>query len=110
MANPKNRHARTIRHIGSIANSSLRVADKAAAGFARWMTTDHSGLSKAMSQMPEMGFMDSIKYFITQMVFSLLSILLTGAIVYVGIAYGIPFLFDLAFSGQSPPPATHIQQ
>jgi len=118
MAIPKNRHARTIRHIGSnlgsnlgsIANSSLRVADKAAAGFARWMTTDHSGLSKAMSDMPEMGFIDSIKYFITQLIFSLLSIVITGAIVYVFIAYGIPLLFDILFSGQAPPPATHIQQ
>ena len=89
MAKPKNRHAHTIRHIESAANSSLRTADKAAAGFARWMVTDHSGLSKAMQEMPEMGFIDSIKYFITQMVFSLLTILLTGAIASVGIAYGV---------------------
>jgi len=35
--------------------------------------------------MPEMGFIDSIKYFITQLVFSFLTILLTAVIVYVGI-------------------------
>lgn len=99
MAKPaRSRHARNIE---SAANYTLQKADKAAVGFARWMTTDHSGFSKAMLEMPEMGIIDSIKYFIAQMIYGLISIVLTAAIAYVGIAYGIPLLFDILFSGQS---------
>lgn len=102
----RTRHARTLRNLESAANSTLRATDKAAAGFGRWMITDHSGLSKAMLDMPEMGFIDSISYFITQLIYGLLSIVITSAIVYVGIAYGIPLLFDIIFSGQSAPPVS----
>lgn len=101
MAKPaRTRHARNIE---SAANYTLRTSEKAAVGFARWMTTDHSGFSKAMLEMPEMGFIDGLKYFIAQMIYGLISIVLTAALFYLLIAYGIPLLFDILFSGQSPP-------
>ena len=38
-----------------------RTLDKTASGLLRWLTTDHSGISKMLVLMPDMGFWDSVK-------------------------------------------------
>ena len=54
---------RNIRSAGLYgANFAAKAAGKSAAGIFRWATTDHSGMTQAMINMPKMGFIDSIKY------------------------------------------------
>jgi hypothetical protein len=44
------------------AKFTARMAEKSATGLFRWVTTDHSGLTQAMINMPEMGMIDTLKY------------------------------------------------
>lgn len=57
---------RALRNLGSgvssAANSSASFIGKAAAGVAKWMATDHTGISDAFGRMPKMGFLDSLRY------------------------------------------------
>jgi len=87
-----------IRHLESAAKSSAPVIEKAAVGLFRWAATDHSGMSRSLANMPNMGFFRTLEYIIMQFVFAVLGAVLTGAIAYILIAYGIPLLFDLAFN------------
>ena len=76
-----------------------RATEKAAVGLARWATTDHSGMGKALANMPSMGFFDTIRYILMLIPIAIVSILihvagtlLTIAWVFFLIVYGIPFL------------------
>lgn len=82
-----------------VLNSAANVTGKAAVGLARWATSDHTGLGDALARMPSMGFWDTIKY--TSMLFaiSLASIALSGALMFVLIAFGIPLFFSLMLGG-----------
>lgn len=68
------------------------VTEKAAVGLFRWATTDHSGMGKALANMPSMGFIDSTKYILWHFLFAVAGAVLTGVLAYVLIAYGIPYL------------------
>lgn len=85
--------ARTNRTLNSAAN----VADKAAVGLFRWATTDHIGQGRTFQNIPTIGFFDTIRYILKQMIFGILAAVLSGAIAYVLIAYGIPLLIWLVF-------------
>ena len=74
-----------------------RATEKAATGLFRWMTTDHTGTSEALANMPLMGFLDTIKYILFYIFCGLLSAVLTGAIAFLLIAYGIPMFFEIMF-------------
>lgn len=78
----------------NILESAAKVTDKAATGLFRWATTDHTGLSQRLINMPPMGFLDTLRYILLQLVVSIVAAVLTGVLVFVVVAYGIPiFLF-----------------
>ena len=39
-----------------------KTLDKTVSGLFRWLTTDHSGISRMLTLMPDMGFWDTVKY------------------------------------------------
>ena len=49
--------------------------------------------------MPSMGFFNTLRHLLIQLIFGVLGAVLTGAIAYVLIAYGIPMLLELALDG-----------
>jgi len=82
-----------MRNLNSAANSGMKVADKAAAGLGRWMITDHSGMGKAMGNMPpSLGFFGSIRKMVSFLLVVTLYYCLGGIALFLMIAYGIPFL------------------
>lgn len=74
-------------------NSATGITEKAAVGLFRWMTTDHIGVHF----IPGTTFLGFIWSIILYLFLGILGAVLTGAFAFVGIAYGIPFLIDLAF-------------
>jgi len=48
------------------------VANKAAVGLARWVTTDHTGTGKLLANLPPMGFIDTLSMILVTAVCSLL--------------------------------------
>jgi hypothetical protein len=78
----------------SAGKSVGKVTEKAAVGLFRWATTDHYGMSERITNMPAMGFLETLRYFIFQMVITIVAALVTGMLLFSMIAYGIPlFLF-----------------
>lgn len=72
-----------------------RTTEKAAVGLARWATTDHTGISKMLINMPGLGLVDSLKYSAVLLLASLAGILVAGALYFLLFAFGIPFLLSL---------------
>lgn len=88
-----NQGTRNLQSAGSsIAKFTGRATEKAAVGLFHWMTTDHIGQGRTFQNIPTIGFFDTIRYILKQIIFGILGAVLTGAIGYVLIAYGIPFL------------------
>ena len=86
------------RFTGRTTEKAAGAVEKAAVGLFRWMTTDHIGKGRAFQNMPQTGFADTIAYIITEIIiFGIIGPVLTGAIAYLLIAYGIPLLFSLLF-------------
>jgi hypothetical protein len=82
----------------SAANKTLNVADKAATGLARWVTSDHSTQTnhgRTFDHVPSTGFLGSFRYALTQLVIGVLGALLSGIFVFILIAYGIPLLITI---------------
>lgn len=77
---------------GKTADKATGAAEKAAVGLFRWVTTDHSGMGKALDNMPSMGFFNTAKYILNQFLIAVAGTIVTGVLVFVLIAYGIPFL------------------
>lgn len=93
MAKISNQVTRNLRSAGnSAAKFTGRTTEKAAVGLFRWLVTDHSGIGRALLNMPSMGFFDTIGYVFRQFLYGVLGAVLTGIFAYVVIAYGIPFL------------------
>lgn len=74
-----------------------RTTEKAAVNLFRWAATDHTGLSRALENMPEMGFFASLKYILVQFLITMVGVVVAGVWIYVLIAYGIPFLLTGSF-------------
>lgn len=77
---------------GRTADKAAGAAEKAAVGLFRWATTDHYGMSRALANMPSMGFLDTARYILIHFFIAVAGAVLTGVLVFVLIAYGIPFL------------------
>ena len=77
------------------ARTAWKVTEKAAGGLARWITTDHTGTAKFLGNMPAMGFIDTITMILMLIGTTILGAVVTGALTYVLIVYGIPFLLSL---------------
>lgn len=93
MAKLNQKVTRNLRSAGnSAAKFTGRTTEKAVVGLFRWMTTDHSGVGRALLNMPSMGFFDTIGYVFRQFLYGVFGAVLTGVCAYILIAYGIPFL------------------
>ena len=80
-----------------LAQSTGRLTESAAVGLFRWATTDHSGMTEALSRMPSMGIGDTLKYILTKFLCSVLVAVITGIGVFVLIGFVIPYMIMLAF-------------
>ena len=72
-----------------------RTTERAVVGLARWATTDHTGISKMLINMPGLGFVDTLKYSAMLLLISLAGIFVSGVLYFLLFAYGIPFLLSL---------------
>lgn len=77
--------------------SVAKVSGKAAKGLFLWASTDHSGIAERLADMPKMGFLDSLKYIFVQMVISIVITLATALMVFLIVAYAIPYLLFGSF-------------
>ena len=85
----------TLRSAGwQAAKFTAKAADKAAVGLARWATTDHTGLSKRLANMPPMGVGDTARYILVHFLISLAGVLVSGIWIFFLIAVVIPFLLE----------------
>lgn len=74
-------------------NSAVSITEKTVVGLFRWAATDH--VNKQF--IPGTTFLGSLWNILMELFFGIFAAVLTGAIAYVMIAYGIPLLFDLVF-------------
>ena len=86
-----------IRLLNSAGRSVGKVSEKAATGLFRWATTDHSGITERLANMPQMGFLDTLKYTLQQLVIVVVAAVVTGLLVFLFIGYGIPYLLFGSF-------------
>jgi len=82
-----------LRHSRPTGKSS-GVAEYIAVGLFRWAATDHSDISSVLAPM---GFVDTVKFIFLQLLLVVANAILTGILVFLLIAYGIPFLLDRLF-------------
>ena len=88
----RNQAMRNLKSTGwKAANSSARTADRAAGSLARWMVTNHSGMEFYMPR--GRGFLGTIWCLIEQILIVIFGSIIAGVLMYLLIAYGIPFLF-----------------
>lgn len=69
----------------SAGKSVGKVTEKGATGLFRWATTDHYGMTERLSNMPAMGFLDTLKYILVQLLITIVAALATGLLVFLAI-------------------------
>jgi hypothetical protein len=80
------------RFLTTTGRSVAKVSGKAATGLFHWATRDHSGITERLVNMPKMGFLDALRYIFVQMVISIVVTLATALVVFLTVAYAIPYL------------------
>lgn len=75
--------------------TAYHVADKGFTTIAKWATADHSGFGQTMNDMPKMGFIATCKYIALRFVLAIIGAVLSGALVFILIAFGIPLFIQL---------------
>ena len=92
---------RGVRNLKSAGIAGARFAGRATAnsveGLFRWASTDHAGMSAAMSNMPKMGSIDTLRYIAFCFSYTVLYAIAMGITVFLTVAYWIPFLFEVIF-------------
>ncbi len=73
------------------------VVEKAAVGLFRWAATDHSGTGRMLDNMPPMGFIDTMKFIAMHLLITIVGAFMTGIMVFLLFAYGIPLFLDRLF-------------
>lgn len=97
-SNIRSNGMRNLRSAGSsAAKFTGRTAEKSVVGLASWATTDHSGMGRALSNIPSMGLLDTLGYIIKQFLIAVAGAVLSGALVFLLIAFGIPLLIAIIF-------------
>ena len=86
---------RTPRSSTQAARLAANAAEKAITGLGRWATTDHTGTAKLLANLPPMGFIDTLMTVAVTVLCSLLDAVVSAALFFVLIAYGIPLLLSL---------------
>lgn len=76
-------------------NSASSITEKTVSGLFRWMTTDHIGKGRAIQFIPGTTILGSLGCILLELFFGILTAVLTGAIAYVMIAYGLPLFISL---------------
>ncbi len=71
------------------------VSSNAIIGLFRFATTDHTGATQRLANMPKMGFLASLMYILWQFVIAVLGALVVGILAFLLIAYAIPFGLQL---------------
>jgi len=80
-----------------VLNSAASATGKAAVGLARWATTDHINKGRPIQFIPSTSFIGALWNIFMELVMGIFCAVLTGAIAYVMIVYGIPLFFYLMF-------------
>ena len=86
---------RTPRSSTHAARCAANAAEKAITGLGRWATTDHTGTAKLLANLPPMGFIDTLMTVAVTVLCSLLGAVVSAALFFVLIAYGIPLLLGV---------------
>ncbi len=98
MARLSRSNIRRLKSAGiSIFVSVGKVSEKAATGLFKWATTDHSGISERLANMPSMGFVETLRYILVQLLITIVAGLVTGLLVSLFVGYGIPYLLFGSF-------------
>ena len=84
-----------FRNICSAAKYASKYASKASLGLARWATTDHTGSTKFLANLPSVGFADTLSIILVHLVLTILGAIVSGFLFFLLIAYVIPALFFL---------------
>ena len=84
-----------IRSSTKAARFAGRITEKAITGLGRWATTDHTGTAKLLANLPPMGWMDTLLTVVVTVLCSLLGAVVSAALFFVLIAYGIPLLLGV---------------
>ncbi|MGV8900582.1 MAG: hypothetical protein ACOH2B_15285, partial [Burkholderiaceae bacterium] len=70
MARPYRKRA--VRNLHSAGTDAAKLGSKAISksivGLSKWVVTDHTGMGTTISNMPKMGFVDSVRYGITYLI------------------------------------------
>lgn len=80
--------ARKYRNLGKAIKFTARTVGKTAEGVGRWAATDHTGISKALENMPSMGFLDSVRYILLHFLITIVVAVLMGVWVFLLVGYG----------------------
>jgi hypothetical protein len=96
-----NRPGRRVRNRQSAGLAALeytvRTADKAVTGLARWATTDHLGSAQKFANIRWTGFRDTLEQIVVVIIVQLVGAVVCGLSAFLLIAYGIPFLISGTF-------------
>jgi hypothetical protein len=92
MTRPRKTSGRLHTPIESAILFTLRTTDRLGNKAIKYMTTDHSGLTKAMINMPTMGFVDTLFLILVQFIAGLVGAIVTGVLYFLLIGFGIPYL------------------
>lgn len=89
---------RNLRSAGwDAAKFTGRTTEKAVVSLFRWASTDHINKGRPIQFIPGTTFLGSLGYILLELFLGILTAVLTGAIAYVMIVYGIPLFFSLMF-------------
>ena len=80
-----------------VSRFAFRTTGKLADGLFRWATTDHLGIGRSLSNMPKMGFRDSLGYIAMTLIAGIVGALVAGLTAFVLIAYVIPLVIEFLF-------------
>ena len=97
MARQSKQHSlRNLKSTGwKAAKFTGRTLDKTVSELFRWLTTDHSGITRMLTLMPDMGFWDIVKYALMRFLITLAGIVLQIVWLYLIILHGLPLLLNI---------------
>ena len=74
-------------------------ADTVLAKLARWLTTDHSGMTNIILDLPYLSWREKLSLLIQRLLFGTFAAFLTGFLYFLLIAFGIPLLISFLLMG-----------
>ena len=77
--------------------TTYSIADKTAGAIFSYITTDHFGVGDRLANLPATGFFGALFHIAVVLLSSIIGIVVAAAMCYMGIAYGIPALFEILF-------------